>query len=542
MNLETGRRAEGSSPDRLESWKAIAAYLNRGITTVQRWERDEGLPVHRLRHDTLGSVYAYTHELEAWRAKRAQRPAPERVAAGSPHLKAVAVLPFENLSSDREQEYLADAMTDVLTTALAQASSLRVPSRTSAMQYKSIARPVKEIARELKVDALVEGSVVRVGERLRITVQLIEAASDRHLWAQSYEGDLRDILTLQRDVAHAIAAEIGVSIANPMGVKPRRVRPEAYEAYVRGMFHLRKFTAAGYERAVACFRQALETDSDDSLAWAALAFAHGMISHSDLPAQQPSDAFREVRAAATRAVELDDSLAEAHVALAELKLYYDWDWAAAEHAFERALRLNPTLAEAHRHYGWFMTLRDRIDDALSALNRARDAEPLTPLYGAELGWAYWQVGRYADARREAERALELDPEFPVAWFVVGAVLRDEERVDEAVAAHRRAARVSKGWRWALGETYARTGQVDLAREIVSDCKHSDPTDAWDAFTLAYVAAALGDRDDAIRGLELMYHYRHGWTPWACKGVQAFSSLRDDSRFREIAERLRLPGG
>jgi TolB-like protein/Tfp pilus assembly protein PilF len=535
--------AAASHADRLDSWKEIAAHLNRGVTTVQRWERTEGLPIHRLRHDSLGSVYAYKKEIEDWRTVRALRPEPKSVVTSLTRVEAIAVLPFEHLSNEPEAQYLADAMTDVLTTALARTGGIKVASRTSAMRYRHVARSIKKIADELHVDALVEGSVTRVGEHVRITAQLIDASTDRHLWAQSYDGEIKDILRLQGDVARAITTAIGSTIPALLTNRPepRAVQPRAYDAYVKGMHHLHKFTPEGFERALGYFRQAIEADSNDALSWAGLAFAYSMISHCDLPARQPRQAFAQVKAAALRALELDDSLAEAHVALAGLRLYYEWNWAAADAEFQRALYLNPTLAEAHRHYGWYLFLVNRVEDALSELRAARDAEPLTALYTAELGWAYWLVGKSADAEVEVEGALELDKDFPVGLFVRGVLLRDRGRDAEAVAAHERAAQASPGWRWALGETYALTGRSDLARRMLAEwADGAAPDDAWEAFTLAYVSAALGDRDQAIRGLEALYTHRHGWTPWMCKGIQAFAPLIDDPRFQEIAKRLNLP--
>jgi tetratricopeptide (TPR) repeat protein len=214
---------------------------------------------------------------------------------------------------------------------------------------------------------------------------------------------------------------------------------------------------------------------------------------------------------------------------------------AAEQEFRRALQLNPALAEAHRHYGWFLFLVNRADDALSELRRARNAEPLTPLYCAELGWACWLAGRSTEADLEAQRALELDADFPVGLFVHGALLRDHGRFEEAVAAHEHAAKISPGWRWALGETYAMAGRADLARQMLAEWTDgTEPRDAWEAFTLAYVSSSLGDNDQAIRGLEAMYTYRHGWTPWMCRGIQAFERIMDDPRFQDVAKRLNLP--
>jgi TolB-like protein/Flp pilus assembly protein TadD len=390
--------APATPEDRLDSWKEIATYLSRDVRTLHRWEEDEGLPVHRHLHRKGATVWARRSELDRWREHRRFRaPEARRSSAmtterrsGSAERLMLAVLPFENLTGHPEQDYFSDGFTEELISRLARLGEQRlgVIARTSVMQYKGTRKSVETIGRELAVDYVLEGSVRRAAHRVRITAQLIWVRDQSHVWAESYERDLRDVLRLQSEVAIAIADRITLNV--PFEVRARLaanvrpVHPETYEAYLKGMFYRNRFTSEGYENALACFWQAVEHDPLDPLPWAGLALTYAMVSHSDLPARQPEEAFALVKDAAMKALALDDNLAEAHVASAELKLYYEWDWEGAQAAFVRAFELNPHLAEGHRHHGWYLFLIGRRDEALAALRKAKQIEPVAPLYTAEL--------------------------------------------------------------------------------------------------------------------------------------------------------------
>jgi len=299
--------------------------------------------------------------------------------AGPGRIESLAVLPLENLTGDPEQEYFADGMTGALITELSKIGALRVISRQSVMRYKDVKKPLPEIARELNVNAVVEGSVLRVAERVRITAQLIGAVPERHLWADNYDRDVTP------DQEARLAAR-------------RPVNPETYEAYLKGMFHLNKMTPEGTEKGLAYLHQAIENDPADPLAYAGLAGGYSIIGHG--PAPSP-EALPRAKAAALKALELDDTLAEAHAVLAEVKLYYDWDWAGAEQALQRALELNPNLAEAHAHYAWYLARLGRLDEGLAEMKRAQELDPLAPIYSAFLGQQYWGAGLYEEAIDEA---------------------------------------------------------------------------------------------------------------------------------------------
>jgi serine/threonine-protein kinase len=289
--------------------------------------------------------------------------------AGPGRIKSLAVLPLQNLTGDPEQEYFADGMTEALIANLGKIGALQVRSRTSIMQYKNVKKPLTEIARELNVNAVVEGSVMRVAEQVRITVQLINAPTDTHLWVDSYERDLRDILTLLSEVARTIARQIEITVTPDQEARlaaRRPVNPETYKAYLKGMFHLNKMTPEGTEKGLDYLRQAIEKDPADPLAYGGLALGYVASAHAP---GAPPDAFARAEAAALEALELDDTLAEAHAALAQIKLYRDWDWAGAEQAFQRALKLNPSLTLTRAHYSFYLLLFGRTDEASAEMRR-----------------------------------------------------------------------------------------------------------------------------------------------------------------------------
>src|SRR6266436_2983584 len=377
----------GAQGRRLESWKEVAAYLGRDVTTVHRWEKREGLPVHRLHHSRLGSVYAYTAELDAWRNERvagaanggmAATQAPQIVrriwtvvtvaalglvlasglawlrrqrstalpSAGSP-IRSLAVLPLENLSGNPEQDYLADGMTEALIGRLSTIQGLRVISRTSSMQFKATRSSVPEIAKKLNVHAVVEGSVIRSGDRIRITAQLIQGETDVHLWSGTFDRELRDVLVLQSDVAQGIARQIEIALGsqNSGPVAARVVAPAVYESYLKGRFELHKHTQAGLEEALRQFQAALDADPKFAPAYAGLAATHSELG-TVFYGVSPAEARPKVLAAARKALELDPELVEAHVLLAE-SLAGDWRWAESEAEHKRAIELSPSDAGAH---------------------------------------------------------------------------------------------------------------------------------------------------------------------------------------------------
>jgi eukaryotic-like serine/threonine-protein kinase len=456
----------------------------------------------------------------------------------SSRIASLVVLPLENLTQNPDQEYFVAGMHDALIGELARIGALRVISRTSAMRYKNSGKSVPEIARELNVDAVVEASVLRAGDSVQIRAQLIRALpQEEHLWAQAYQRDIRDVLAIHGDVARAIAQEIKVTLTPQEQTRlagSRRVNPETYEAYLRGMFHLNQFTPEGFEKGLAYLHEAVTQDPDDPLANAGLALGFSLVaSHSPTP---PPNAFEQAKAAAVRALELDESMAEAHGALAEIKLYRDWDWAGAERAFRSALELNPSLAPAHAHYAWYLNLVGRQDEAVAEMKRAQQVDPLTPLWQTWLGDILWSVGRYHEAIAPAKKALELNPDFPWAFLTLGIAYAGTGMYDEAIAAHRKAVAANPEWSWALGQTLVLAGRSGEARKIVADLERENTPMA--AFGLVTIYTALGDKSKALRWAEAAYRLRHPWAPWFSV-ISMFEPLWDDPRFEDLRRRMNL---
>jgi TolB-like protein len=460
-----------------------------------------------------------------------------RAAPAGP-IDSIVVLPFENFSGDPEQEYFVAGMHDALTTELAQIGALRVISRTSAMLYKDSNKSAPQIARELNVDGIVEASVFRAGDSVRIQVQLIQALpEERHLWAHSYDRQLGDVLTIHSDVVRAVAREIEVELTPQQETRlasARRVSPETYDLYLKGMHQLYKYTPEGFATGLAYLNQAIDNDPTEPLPYAGLALGLATIGHSPRP---PPDALPRAKELALTALRLDETLAEAHAALAEVKLYYDWDLDAARQSFERALELNPNLAQTRGHYAWYLTLVGSWDDALAEMRRAKDLDPLAPIYSGWLGWMYYWAGRYEEALAEARSSLDLNPEFPLGHHVMGLAYAEQGKFEEAIAAHERAEAISPDWKWGLGIDYAKAGREDEALRVAGELE-ADITQ-WNSWSLAEIYAALGDKEEAIRWVEEAFERRHAYMPWLNR-FAPFEFLRDDPRFQDVARRANAP--
>jgi serine/threonine-protein kinase len=454
-------------------------------------------------------------------------------------IRSLAVLPLDNLSGDPDQEYFSDGMTQALITDLSKIGALKVISRSSVMPYKGTEKSLPEIAAELNVDAVVEGSVQREGDRVRVTAQLIEAATDRHLWAERYEREVTSVFALQSDVAQAIAREVRVSLTPQEEVRlasTREVNPETYEAYLRGMFYLNQRTPEGLHKGLAILHEAIEKDPADPMAYAGLALGYVAVGHRAAP---PKEAFPRAKAAALRALELEADLAEAELALAAVMLYHEWDWQGAEKAFLRAIELNPSLAMAHYHYAWYLELVGRGDQALEEGRRAQELDPLTLPFTAWLGGQYWRAGRYDEALAEAKKSLDLDPDFSVGWYVAGLAYEAKGMNEEAIEAQEKAAAADPTKRWALGEAYAHAGRMDEAWRIANELEaEATPRQS---LGLIRLYKALGDKDAAFRWVEAAYEYRLPFFPWlVSRSNPRRGEFEEDPRMQELARRINLP--
>jgi TolB-like protein/Flp pilus assembly protein TadD len=449
-------------------------------------------------------------------------------------MDSIAVLPMANFTGDAEQEYFVDGITDELIGQLAQIGALRVISRQSVMQYKGSEKPLPVIARELAVDAVIEGTVQQLGENVRIRVQLIDALpEERNLWTQTYERAATDVFMMYSDVARAIAREIRVNLT-PQEEKrltsTHQIDPETYAAYLKGMYYLNQQTPEGIKKGLEYFHQAVENNPADPLAYAGLALGYATVGHGPAP---PPDAWPRAREAALRALKLDETLAEAHAALADVKTYYEWDWEGAEKAFQRANALNPNLAMNHYHYAWYNFLFGRLDEAIVEHRRAQDLDPLTPLHTAWLGQLYIAAEQYDKAIEEAQKAIELDPDSPLGYLILGNVYAKKEMFEEAIAVHQKAAEISRFWKWGLGMTYLEAGKIEEAQKILTELEREEPT-SWRALWLAQLYAALGEKEKAFRWLA--YEPPHAWLPWV-RVSPLYDDMRDDPRFKELLHRL-----
>lgn len=458
----------------------------------------------------------------------------------APGIDSIAVLPLDNVSGDSDQEYFVDGMTDALITSLARIGALKVVSRTSAMRYKDSGLSLPEIAMRLGVRAVLEGSVSYLGGRIRITAQLIDATSDRNLWAQSYDRDVEDVLTLQNDLALDIAREVSIAVTPEERTRlltSRRVNPETYEAYLRGMYYLNGSTAEDVETGLRFLQEAVDRDPGDPLAYAGLALGYATIAHSIAP---PEGTWQSARAAAQRAINLDPDLAEAHLALGNVKLYFEWDFEGAEQALLRAIEINPSLAMSHYHYAWYLCLVGRLDEAIAEHIRARDLDPLTPLHTAWLGSLYSYRGDFDLAIETAERALELNPDMPAARIVRVIAYLGQGRFEEAVRAHEELVALAPLWGGLLAVTYARTGDEPRAREVLAELeeRYNNEPSGWLSRDIAIGYAALGQSEQAARWLAQPPY--HAWVPWVAVDPLIVPLLRDEPRYQELMTQLDLP--
>jgi TolB-like protein/DNA-binding winged helix-turn-helix (wHTH) protein/Tfp pilus assembly protein PilF len=461
----------------------------------------------------------------------------------SPTIRSLAVLPLENLSGDVSQEYFADGMTDELITNLGQISALRVISRTSVMSYKGTRKPLPQIARELNVDAVVEGTVLRSGDQVRITAQLIEASADKHLWAQSYEGDLRDTLALQTQVARAIAEQIRINLT-PKEVASLRtskvVNPEAYEAYLKGRYFWNKRTAEGLKKAVEYFNEAIEKDPTYAQAHSGLADSYALLGDWEYGVLAPKDAFSRAKAAATKALELDNTLGEAHTSLAFCLDVFDWDWVSADREFTRAIELNPGYATAHHWYAWHLIVLGRNDEGIAEMRKAENLDPLSLVISADMADALLIARRYDESMQQSQKTLEMDHNFALAHYQLAQALVQKRMYNEAIAELQRAITLSvdnSTFASNLAFAYAVSGKKDEAVRILNDLKNRDPN--FSNFPeIALIYAGLDEKDQAMIWLEKAYQER--FNPSILKRP-AFDTLRSDPRFQDLVRRIGLSG-
>jgi TolB-like protein/DNA-binding winged helix-turn-helix (wHTH) protein len=454
----------------------------------------------------------------------------------NPQVHSLAVLPLENLSGDPAQEYFADGMTDELITELAELGSIRVISRTSIMQYKEVHKSLRQIGKELSVDAVLEGSVSRSGQHVRITAQLIDVATDQHLWARTYDRDLEDVLLLQSEMSRAIAGEVRAKIAD--GVQPRaakllRVDPEEQDMYLRARYHLSKGDEAEINKGIEYFRQAIARSPQDARNYAGLADSYLALSDYYL---SPANTLAQAKQAALRALQLDEDLAETHVSLGAIRFLYDWDWQQADREFARAVELNSNSSDAHLWRGVFLVQMGRTNEAIPEIQRAEAIDPLSLAVHVNAGWVYYVARRDEQALEEWRKILDLDAHFPVTHTSIWIAYLSLADMGDVLSSSPAGSETDTLKMAALTGRYAVSGNREEAERLLSRLEGISKHQYVCPYEMATAHAVLGDKEKAFGWLSKGLRERS-----ACmadlKVDPRLDSLRSDPRFDEFLEKV-----
>jgi serine/threonine-protein kinase len=458
-------------------------------------------------------------------------------------IKSLVVLPLQNLSGDPSQEYFADGMTDALIGDLAKIRGLQVISRTSAMHYKGTKKPLNEIASELKVDAVVEGTVLRSGDRVQVRAQLIRVATDRHIWSGTYERDLRDVLVLQSEIAQAVVREIQIKIMPAERARLTTNRPvnrKAFDDYLQGRFlFLNKATEENLHKAISFFQSAIKEDPTYAPAYVGLAECYNLLGSVMMGGRPPTDVRRQVEEAVRKALEIDNNLAEAHAALGVVN-HYNWDWAAAEQEFKLAIELNPNYANAHTFYGAFLICTGRTEEAIAEANRAQQLDPFSLAISSHRAFILENARRYDEAIEQFRRVIAMDPnQYQAHWFL-GHTYAAAGRLDEAIATSEKAVAISRtpGALGFLGMNYGFAGRKAEANKILNELLELNRRRYVTPPALVSVYIGLGDKDQAFFWLEKAYQERSYYMAYL-KVFPAADSLRSDPRLDNLLRRMGL---
>jgi len=465
--------------------------------------------------------------------------------SGAPgeHLKSLAVLPLANLSHDPEQEYFSDGMTEALTDDLAKMATLRVVSRTSAMRYKATKQPLQEIARELNVDGVIEGSVLRSGNRVRITAELIDARTDQHLWGQSYERDLSDVLMLQSEVAQAIALQVRLKLTPEERARlqqGREVNAEAFQAYLRAM-SLGGSRRPEIKKAQSYYQYAIQKDPGFAAAYVGLARSYRNL--GEFRWLSPPEAYPPAKQAIRKALELDEKDCGAHWTLADLSWRYDWDWETTDRELTNALELCPNNAGAHWHKGWYSGWSGRGTDALAEMAKARELDPLLPLLLTGEVMINYHLRNYKAMVEVGRQDVTSDANSWIAHFLLGVGYEGSGRTLDAIPEYQKAVELSEGDQdpaAGLAHAYAATGRKEEAKKILREWQQQSESNYISPYMIATVYASLGEKDKAFEYLEKAYQERSSDLPYFLRADLRIDSLRSDPRFQNLLRRMNFP--
>jgi TolB-like protein/DNA-binding winged helix-turn-helix (wHTH) protein/Tfp pilus assembly protein PilF len=539
------RQALGDSADNPRFIETLPRYGYRFIAPVEVEQPSVTKSTPEPRQDrTIVAAVALATALVAvsvlffwnpgnWRSHLAAR-------VGHPEIRALAVLPLANLSGDPQEEYFADGMTDALITDLAKLHEVKVISRTSVMRFKEVKKPLAEIAQSLGVDGILEGTVQRSAGRLRITLQLVRAPADEHVWAQSYERDTRDILALQSEIAQAVAHEIKIALTSEESAslaRPRSVNPEAYEAYLKGLSHWYRISPEHLAAALEYFQLALEKDPNYALAYVGV--ANVWLLRSDAGFMLPAEAYPKSKAAIARALELDNSVSEAHITYANIVGPYDRDWAAAEREYRHGVELNPNNADGHFMYSDFLISMKRTEEWDREVRRTLELDPFNPFFQCFYGWHLIYLGRYNEAIAQLQKVLATEPDFSSAHMGLWGAYYKKKMYSEALSE-------AKAFYGALHDEEVESVLARVAPQGYSAAMHAaadvlavrSRTKHVPAVRIARLYAHAGDAEDALRWLERAHEQRE--TPLTHLAVAwDWEVLRDDVRFQDLVRRSGL---
>jgi TolB-like protein/Tfp pilus assembly protein PilF len=457
-------------------------------------------------------------------------------------IRAVAVLPLEDLSPDPGHDYFADSLTEALITSLAKISALRVISRTSVMQYKGARKSLPQIARELNVDAVIEGSVVRSVDRVRINAQLIHATSDRHLWAESYERDFRDILALQSEIARQVANEVRIILTPEEHARlgsARQVNREAHECYLKARYHWNKRGEESVKKAIAYFHQAIDQDPTYAQGYAGLADCYNILGYYN--ALPPVEAYPKGKAAALKALELDDSLAEPHATLGVVKRDFEWDWPGAEEEFQKAIELNPGCVEAYHWRGTLLSMLGQHAEALREKTKALAMDPLSVVIRTDLARMFYFSRDYDQALEQYQAALDMDPNFSAAHVWRAHAYEQKGMFDQAISELQAGMRLSNDSPFALaklGHGYALAGRCEEAKAVLNQL-HAVARERYvSPYDIAMVHVGLQENDEAFVWLQRAFEQKSLWLGYLNVEPQ-LDAQRSDRRFQDLLRRIGL---
>ena len=531
-------------------WIALSAFLPLAIVWGWRYDitadgivrtpdasdgEDVDLGLRRSDYITIsalavvGAFILLNTANEIWRLPQSIE---QRYSLNRNIISSIAVLPFENLSGNSTDDYLSSGMHDALITSLARISAFKVISRTSTIRL-SKKLTIPEIGARLGVDKVIEGTVTREDEEVRINIRLIDTAREESLWTDSYVRSIEGLVAVQGEIATSVASAVQVRLTpDEMRRLESRgeINPDTYDTYLRAMYRIRRETGKGMREAMQLLMDAVEDDPSSALAWAGLAVGYGELGHTPFPEE---GAYRRAKLAADRALELDPELAEAHLAVAMYRMYYEWDFAAAEQAFERATEINPSLVTAHYHLAWLYELYGRDEDAIRLGELTKELDPLSPFFASYLAWQYLDAGEHEKAIEESEAVFNLRRNYPVAIMVLGDTYAELAQFDKAIEIHERL-KDNYYWSFTLAATLGLAGRTDDALDIMRKYEKNG-----DSLVLVLTYASMKDYDKAYEWLLKARAEKIPWYPWLLKWYPLTRGMHDDPQVVELAAELGL---